>query len=126
MGIVHTTYSPIHPTDRAWLVAKITSKSHERGHIIPTEAAVEMVASGNLVERERVALAMVHLNPGRTGEELDWMANATKREISKRLAGLSAKQKIRRGSREEMRACQVTGRLCLLWWPRQLGGLSHG
>ncbi len=83
-------------------------------------AAGELVTSGKLAERERVALAMVNLNPGRTGEELDQMAHATKREISKRLAGLSAKQKIRRGSREEMRACQVTGRLCLTWWPKKV------
>jgi hypothetical protein len=58
-------------------------------------------------------LAMVYLYPGKTGKELNELANGTKREISKRLAGLAQEGLIRRGRDEEMRACVVTGRLCL-------------
>jgi hypothetical protein len=83
-------------------------------------AADEMVDSGKLAERERVALGLVNLHPGKTGEELDQLAGAKKREISKRLAGLAQKRQIVRGRKEEMRACSVTGRLCLTWWPMEI------
>jgi hypothetical protein len=92
--------------------------ARKRDPISSQLAAEELINSGKLAERERVALALVNLHPGKTGEELDQLAGAKKREISKRLAGLAQKQQIRRGRKEEMRACSVTGRLCLTWWPQ--------
>lgn len=80
------------------------------------EAAGRMIDSGRLAEHERVALALVRLHPGRTGSELDKLASADKRQISKRLAGLAKKQLVRRGAGEEIRTCEVNGNRCVTWW----------
>jgi len=80
------------------------------------ESAREIRSSGTLAEHEQAALAIVRLYPGRTGAELDQLAHATRRQISKRLAGLRAKGLVRRGEREEIRSCDVTGSKCVTWW----------
>lgn len=81
------------------------------------EAAANLEASGQLAGNEQAALALVRLHPGRTGAELDNYANAKKREVSKRLAGLAQKGVIRRGDDDEIRVCSVTKNNCVVWWP---------
>lgn len=80
-----------------------------------------MIESGTLAEHERVALALVRLHPGRTGAELDRIAAAKKRQVSKRLAGLRRKGLVRRGGGDESRTCQVNGNRCVTWWGVEKG-----
>lgn len=81
------------------------------------DAAAQMIETGRLAEHERVALSLVRLHPGMTGGELDEIAGAKKREVSKRLAGLTEKKQIRRGDKHEVRVCEVGGNNCATWWP---------
>ena len=79
-------------------------------------AAMRLASSGRLNKQEEKALELVRENPGRTGAELDKISGVSKRQISKRLAGLAEKNKIRRGDDDEVRICSVNKSKCVTWW----------
>ena len=79
-------------------------------------AAAEVTASGKRQQQIGLVIDLVRKFPGLTSMELAGMSGEDRYMIARRLPEALTAGAIRKG---EQRACSVTGRLALTWWPAQ-------
>lgn len=77
-------------------------------------AAAEITASGARAHQQAQTIAAVRTYPGRTSQELAELTQIDRYTLARRLPECVTAGAVRKG---EQRACAVTGRLALMWWP---------
>lgn len=77
-------------------------------------AANEMTASGRRGQQIAWAIAAVRAYPGRTSQELCEVTGIDRYTLARRLPDAVTAGAIRKGIQ---RACSVTGKTALTWWP---------
>lgn len=77
-------------------------------------AAAEITASGTRAHQQAQTIAAVRAYPGRTSQELAELTQIDRYTLARRLPECVTAGAVRKG---EQRACSVTGRLALTWWP---------
>ncbi len=82
------------------------------------EAARECIASGRLGRHMRLALSAIVKHQGCTSAELVEWCELNRHEVARRLPDLEKRGLVRQG---ESRACWVTKRQSVTWWPTLMG-----
>lgn len=77
-------------------------------------AAAEVTDSGTRAHQQAQTIAAVRAYPGRTSQELAELTQIDRYTLARRLPECVTAGAVRKG---EQRACNVTGRLALTWWP---------
>lgn len=80
------------------------------------EAGERMRQSGALGDQQAQAAAAVRAWPGRTSHELAELAHMDRYMLARRLPECE-RMEPRKVARGEIRACSVTGRSAMTWWP---------
>jgi hypothetical protein len=82
-------------------------------------AAEQMNASGEAKRQAGRIADLVFIAPGSTAHELAAMTAKDEKPLTQvqLLRRLSSIEGVRQGSDSEMRACRVSRRKCVTWWP---------